>query len=289
MRLRRLPRDSGRQSDRADARQALLDEVSAQAFWFHSIELGGGVVTPGLKTREQLASELESLRLPDLAGRTVLDIGSWDGFFAFEAERRGAARVVALDRFVWAWDHTAGQAEVARQGPHRRRNAAGRLPAQDESLECWDPVGLPGKRPFDLARQALRSHVQPVVADFVADDLSFLGTFDVVLFLGVLYHMQDPLGALRRLAQLTAGTAVIETEARVFAGNEMPLCEYLGGHRLLDDPTNWWAPNESALRLMLLEAGFSNVESIHPAPDPPAADEPVRYRAILHACKPGAG
>jgi len=135
----------------------------------------------------------------------------------------------------------------------------------------------------------LGSQVQPVVADFVADDLSFLGTFDVVLFLGVLYHMQDPLGAVRRLARLTARTAVIETEARVFAGpGELPVCEYLAGHRLFDDPTNWWAPNEAALVLMLLEAGFASVETVGPVPDPPATVEPVRYRAILHAHKPPA-
>ena len=50
---------------------------------------------------------------------------------------------------------------------------------------------------------------------------------------------------------------------------------------------NWWAPNEPALRLMLLEAGFNEVEMLigtPPAP-PPSATEPVRYRTILHAHK----
>jgi tRNA (mo5U34)-methyltransferase len=162
--------------------------------------------------------------------------------------------------------------------------------AQDETPACWDPVGLPGKRPFDLAHRALESSVQPVVLDFVNDDIDFLGRFDVVLFLGILYHMKDPFGSLRRLAQVTGETAVIETEARVFPGSqETPLCEFFAGHRLDDDPTNWWAPNEAALRLMLLEAGFDSVEILIAAPEPPpSATEPLRYRTIAHAHKAAA-
>ncbi len=46
-------------------------------------------------------------------------------------------------------------------------------------------------------------------------DLATLGQFDVVLFLGVLYHMEDPLRALRRVVEMTAhgGLVVIETAA----------------------------------------------------------------------------
>ena len=79
-------------------------------FWWHSIDLGHGVVTPGAKSPEQLAHELQAIALPDLRGRTVLDIGGWDGFFAFEAERRGAARVAVLDHYMWALDIPAQQA-----------------------------------------------------------------------------------------------------------------------------------------------------------------------------------
>ena len=277
-----------RDSEPAQGREqpdALRAEIAGSGFWFHSIDVGGGVVTPGLKTPAQLAYELELVRLPELAGRSVLDIGAWDGYFAFEAERRGATRVVALDHFVWAWNTGAAPHPPGAEPP---RIGAGRKLAQDETPAVWDPVGLPGKRSFDVAHRALGSRVEAVVADFMTSDLDALGTFDVVLFLGVLYHMRDPLGALRRLARLTAGTAVVETEARVFHGPaEVPLCEFFAGYRLLDDPTNWWAPNEAALRLMLLEAGFDSVDVLTPAPDPPAdvADEPVRYRAVAHAHK----
>src|SRR3954447_9816350 len=68
--------------------------------WYHAIELRPGLRTPGLDDpRERLGM----LGLPDdLSGRDVLDVGAWDGFFSFEAERRGARRVVAADSFAWS-------------------------------------------------------------------------------------------------------------------------------------------------------------------------------------------
>jgi len=73
--------------------------------WFHSLDLGGGLQTAGVKSHSDLASELEALRLPELRAKSVLDIGAWDGFYSFEAERAGASRVVALDtsRGRWTW------------------------------------------------------------------------------------------------------------------------------------------------------------------------------------------
>ena len=79
-------------------------EASVQSvpFWWHSIDLGGGLVTPGVQPREFLNARLRSLQLPDVHGKTVLDIGAYDGFYSFAVERLGAARVVALDHYVWS-------------------------------------------------------------------------------------------------------------------------------------------------------------------------------------------
>jgi hypothetical protein len=78
--------------------------VAEVPFWWHSIDLGDGVITPGHKDPSFIRRELASMRIPPLAGKSVLDIGAWDGFFSFEAERQGARRVVALDHFVWRID-----------------------------------------------------------------------------------------------------------------------------------------------------------------------------------------
>src|SRR2546426_11008818 len=84
-----------------------VQAVAAVPGWFHSIEVGDGVVTPGHKSNEALAGELRLLRLPDLHGLSVLDIGAWDGYFSFACERMGAQRVVALDHYAWSVDFPA--------------------------------------------------------------------------------------------------------------------------------------------------------------------------------------
>jgi hypothetical protein len=68
--------------------------------WFHRIDLGGGVVTAG---EDDTPDKLSTLGLPErLDGLSVLDIGAWDGFFSFEAERRGARRVPPPTTFAGA-------------------------------------------------------------------------------------------------------------------------------------------------------------------------------------------
>jgi tRNA (mo5U34)-methyltransferase len=219
-------------------------QVSAVPFWWHSLDLGEGIVTPGRKTPEILRDQLAQCQLPDLHGRTVLDIGAWDGFFSFHAERMGAARVVALDHFVWSIDFTRVQ------GSRR----------PEETPDAWRPQELPGKRGFDVAHRALASRVETVVADFMEMDLAALGTFDVVLYLGVLYHQRHPLLALERLAQVTRELAVIETEAIAMPGFEdRAFCQFFETDELAGDPTNWWSPNAEALLGMCRAAGFRKV------------------------------
>jgi len=63
--------------------------------WWHKIDLGNGIITPG---KSDTFKKIKGIGLPeDLTGKTVLDIGAWDGFYSFESERRGASRVLAID------------------------------------------------------------------------------------------------------------------------------------------------------------------------------------------------
>ena len=220
------------------------------------------------------------MRLPDLQGKTVLDIGAWEGFFSFEAERRGAARVVALDHFVWCL-HTPKQHQYV----ERCRQEGIQPKPYEEVPEIWDPVGLPGKSGFDIAHRVLDSRVESVVGDFMETDLDRLGTFDVVFFLGVLYHMRHPLLSLERLARLTGEVAIIETEAIEVPGFEdHGMCEFFESDELAGDFTNWWAPNATALAKLCRAAGFSRVEAGTPSPVEPAtapAGEPQRWRDLV--------
>ena len=62
---------------------------------FHTHSFADGEVMVGAKPAELLQAEAEIIFSQGVLGKTVLDVGAWDGFFSFEAERRGAARVSA--------------------------------------------------------------------------------------------------------------------------------------------------------------------------------------------------
>jgi len=202
-------------------------------------------------------NNFEALALPDLTGKSVLDIGGWDGFFAFEAERRGAARVGVVDHYMWSLDIPGVMAYWS------QCMAAGDTPKPYHETEFWQPDTLPGKRGFDVAREALDSRVEEFVVDFMSCDLDLLGSWDVVLYLGVLYHMEDPLRALRRLAGVTGELAVVETEAVVIPGLEHDaLWRFFPGAELNGDVSNWWAPNANALLGALRAAGFASAVQV---------------------------
>jgi tRNA (mo5U34)-methyltransferase len=266
------------------------ERVDSVPTWFHSIDVGHGIVTQGRKSAEVLRAELASLRIPDVKGKTVLDIGAFDGFYSFEAERRGATTVTALDHYVWSMDLEAHYRHW------RESRERGEVPRAYQEMPYWKPSELPGKRGFDVAHELLGSKVHAVVADFMETDLEALGTFDVVLFLGVLYHLQNPLEALKRLAAVTGEVAVIETQAMAVPGLEgRALVQFFESNELNYDVSNWWAPNRRALEGMCRTAGFKRVETV--AGHRPRPIDHVRrasrlgrptinhYRAVVHAWK----
>ncbi len=261
-------------------KQAAVDRVK---YWFHSIDFGDGVASPGKKSREQLRGELGGLRLPDLSGKTVLDIGAWDGFFSFEAERRGARRVTALDHFVWSLDLPA----MIRYA--ERCDAAGRVRSPfDRVPGVWQPGAFPGKAGFDTAHALLGSNVEQVIADFQTVDPISLGSFDIVLFLGVLYHLENPLAAMRRLSLLTRELAIIETASIEVPGRDQEaLWEFYGQNELANDSSNWWAPSLAGLKSMCFAAGFRRVEMTGGGgPSPTSRGAPIqRQRLIVQAWK----
>ncbi len=252
--------------------RAQLQEQADALSWYHSIDLGQGVVTKGASAQEKGAEIL-----PDVAGRSVLDIGAWDGRFSFLAERAGAARVVALDHYAWGVDFDARGAYWA------ECIGQGVLPDQSrDETDFWQP-DLPGRRGFEFAAATLGSTVQPVVADFQTCDLDEIGAFDVVLYLGVLYHMKEPLSALERVRAVTKEVAVIETEAVHIQGlDDEALLQFYAGSSLQTDFGNWYVPTIEALRNLCRAAGFSSVRTVAGPPTPPAApSSPAQLRERL--------
>ena len=217
-----------------------------------------------------------------MAGKTVLDIGTWDGLNAFYAEKRGATRIVALDHYAWGVDMAQRNlywAKCQTQGvfPDYRR----------DETDFWNSE-LPGKAGFDLACEALGSKVEPMVGDFMKLDPATVGKFDVVLFLGVLYHLREPLAALERVRALTGGVAVIETSAVYLGDNDdAGLIRFYAGNELDGDYSNYFAPSASALDGMARAAGFSRTEvKVQPPQVSRKAQKsgkPTVYRLVMHA------
>lgn len=202
--------------------------------WWHRIDLGRGIVTPGVDATPQRLAEI---RMPEtLAGFMVLDIGAWDGFFSFEAERRGARRVLATDSF------------------------------------CWDGGGWGTKAGFELARRALGSKVEDKWIEVLDLSPETVGVFDLVLFLGVLYHLKHPLLALERIASVTRGHLIMQTQVDLVA-IKRPAIAFYPTTELNGDPTNWSGPNPAAVIAMLHHVGFDRVEILSKSfPDDVALD-----------------
>lgn len=203
-----------------------MEDIAAEAQkiqWFHSIDLGNGIVTKGA---DASPIRVEMLHLPEsLKGKTVLDIGSWDGFFAFECERRGAKRVLATDSY------------------------------------CWSGQGWGSKDGFNLARRALKSKVEDLEIDVLDLSPERVGVFDLVICLGVLYHMRDPLLALERIASVTGERLILDTHVDLMM-LKRPAIAFYEGKELNNDPTNWCGPNPPAVKAMLRTVGFERVEIV---------------------------
>jgi tRNA (mo5U34)-methyltransferase len=122
-----------------------------------------------------------------------------------------------------------------------------------------------GKAGFELARRALASRVEDVNIDVMDLSPDRIGTFDVVLFLGVLYHLPNPLAALERVASVAADLLILETVVDL-VGLTRPAAAFYPGRELNGDPTNWWGPNPPAIEGMLRTVGFRRVELVRPLP-----------------------
>lgn len=197
--------------------------------WFHSIDFGNGIVSPGVKSAELLLQEADSFfGAISPAGRSVLDVGAWNGFFSFEAKRRGAARVIASDKYAWI-------------------------------------THLNGRPGFELARAQLGLDVEPVELDVGELTLEDPGACDIVLFAGVFYHLFEAPRLLKHVATLATQLLVVETHQDLLEVAR-PAMVYYPGTTLAGDASNYWGPNPPLIRDLLAECGYGRVfyrDSVH--------------------------
>jgi tRNA (mo5U34)-methyltransferase len=198
--------------------------------WFHSIALPEGV-TPGRAPLSVYQRRADIIFKDGIRGLSVLDVGSWDGYYAFDAERRGASRVLATDWY------------------------------------CWNGPGEGTKAGFDYAKLALASRVEEKEIDVMDIGKDNVGEFDMTLFLGVIYHIRHPLYVLERLAALTRKLIVIETYLGL-EHLEEPAALFYPGWRKPNGPTMGWGWNVPMVEAACKNLGFSRIEQTR-TPDEP--------------------
>lgn len=203
-------------------RQLLASKVDSIR-WFHSIDLGDGIVTPGLKSAQLLAIEADALLGPiRLDGAEVADIGAWNGYFSVESVRRGARRVVAVDEYTWTHPQYRGR----------------------ESIE--------------LVNDTLRAGLALEQVSINDTSSATIGQHDVVLFLGVFYHLFNAPADLLRIAECARDVLVIESHHDALTLDKPAMILYPGA-TLANDATNWWGPNPALMRELLAMAGFERI------------------------------
>lgn len=205
--------------NKAVKRSEILDKVNSIA-WYHSIDLGV-CVTPGSATPEQQNRIAEQIP-QDLSGKTVLDIGAWDGYYSFLAEQRGAKRVVAIDPFTF------------RGG---------------EASRIYRVQSIKG---FEIAKEALKSNVEYYIMDVIdLDELE--GDFDVVFFFGVYYHLPDPILGFDKACSKCKELLLVEGDAFLSPLSAM-LYDFLE-----EDKSRAWRFTCPLLFQMLWQRGFNNI------------------------------
>lgn len=210
---------------------------------FHTHHFPDGEIMAGAKPHDMLDAEARIIFSQGVTGKSVLDVGAWDGFFSFEAERRGAARVLATDHF------------------------------------CWSGPGWGTRQGFEYAHGKLESRVEALDVDPLDLDPAKIGTFDVVLFLGVLYHVKDPLRCIEVVSSVAADTVICDTETALDMFQE-PVMRYFLGAEMNGDPTNYWAPNKACMEAMFREFGFTQFTFTE---HPYRQNTGLRGRVIMHA------
>lgn len=218
--------------------EALRAAVAAVPAWYHAIDLGDGIVTPG---PFELTGTLHHYPLPeDMRGMRVLDVGASNGFYSYEFERRGAAEVVALDLESWV-SHDWGprkRAELERYGADERRT--------------FDDKQMRGG--FELVGRALGSQrVRKVELPIYAIAPETLGSFDLVFCGAMLMHVRDPiLGIVRMRSVCRDQGSIVISISSTLEDTEDPLARFMGEW----DQCNFWQMNPACLKRVLAYADF---------------------------------
>jgi hypothetical protein len=228
------PSKGGALVDPAPAGERLRQQVESRS-WYHTIDLGHGLLTPG-RAYDALWNAIRECRERiDYRGKSVLDLASWDGLWAFEAEARGASPVVATDcANLWHGPVHAGMDNLMFV-----RGLLG-----SSVIPLWN---VP---PCDLT-----SKLAPIVYSHPA----MQGGVDVVQHLGLLYHLRDPLLSLAQARAVMKSGGRLLLETAVYRSDACAMYFNADWKLIYEDSSTWWAPTPSCL-MQMLETSLFTVE-----------------------------
>ncbi len=210
--------------------------------WYHSIDLGDGCLTPG-QPFEPVWDNIRTVRNHiDYTGKSVLDIGSMEGMWAFEAEALGASAVAATDCYC-----EGGFGNVL-----------------EKFLFCRQRLSSSVMPFYNVSPYELWPRLNTWIRGRTIEHAGECHLFDIVQNLGVLYHVRDPLFVLSQTRNVirTGGELLLETAA---VANDDRSALYFNGvppdpARIYDDRTTWWAPTIPCLKEMARAALFEPLE-----------------------------
>ena len=228
--------------------------------WYHTIDLPGGP-TDGAVDLRAVAPRVLPRRLD---GLRAVDVGTFDGFWAFEMERRGASEVVAIDILDprrWDWPAGSSEATVAALAERKRQGHG-----------------------FEVAKAALGSSVERHELSIYDLDAAEIGAFDLVYVGSLLLHLRDPVLGLQAARSVCSSKLIVVDaidlgKTRRFPRQPVAVLDGVGRPW-------WWKPNLAALARMVEAAGFELLEPARRLFMKPGAAHPRRVfspRQLLSA------
>ncbi len=208
--------------------------VRNHPLWYHTLDLGSGVVTPGWF---DLRPIVNLLPWPDVRGKRCLDVGTYDGFLAFELEKRGASEVVATD----ISDHTQWDWPVAM-----------RARGPDVLAQIAGPEKGGG---FRIAKEALGSSVERLELSVYDLSPDKIGTFDVVVCGSLMLHLRDPLRALAAIRSVCSDRfmSIEAIDLPLTVAHPRRPVQRIDG---VGGQVHWTLPNVAAHKQMVRASGF---------------------------------
>ncbi len=231
--------------------------------WYHEFDFGEGIVTKSVlpasfkRTWEATENLLDKV---DFRGKSVLDIGCWDGYWSFYAERKGASYVLATDMNTQRWEQADGTLR---------------------------PATVSENEGFCIAHKIYKSKVEYRGDVSVYELNKLLRRFDVVLFLGVYYHLTHIMYGLTQVRHAVEPDGVVIIEGGAIDDTQRSYTDFYffdqeGNEPYRKDASNWFLPTRRCIKDMV-ESNYFKVtdqifvpDIIQPEPAPPKSQKDLQ-------------